>query len=108
MPVRRGNHRLSGAEGISQRTGGDLRLVEVRRNIQIRCADELFEIVKVYELVIEDDVLIDIVLLGEDFKADPVSFTVFPQFVRMRGPEDNIDYLWEFRQNFGQSIQCVF
>ncbi len=79
--------------------------MEVRRYVYVRRTDELLEILQVYELVIEDDILVDFVLLGEDFQAEPVRFAVFPQFVWMCGAEDNVDDFGELRQNLGQRIE---
>ena len=50
--------------------------VEVRRNVKVRSADELLQIFKVYEPVVEDDVLLEFVLFGKDFEAEPVGFAM--------------------------------
>jgi hypothetical protein len=51
MPVRRGNHRFSGPERVSQRAGSNLSFVEIWRNVEIRRADELFQVLQIDELV---------------------------------------------------------
>ena len=79
VPVWRGDHGFAGAECVSQRARRDLRLIEVRRDVEVRRADELLEILQLDELVVEDDVLVDFVFLGENLEAEPVGFTVLPQ-----------------------------
>ena len=107
VPVRRGHHRLAGAERVCQRARRDLRFVQVRRDVKVRRADELLEILEVHKLVVEDDVLLDLVLLGQDFETQPVRFTVLAQFVRMGGAEDDVDHLGKLGQNLGQGIEYV-
>ena len=51
---------------------------------------------------------VDLVLLRENFEAEPVSFTVLAQFVRVGGPEDNIDNFGKLRQNLRQGIDYIF
>ena len=65
VPVGRGDHGLAGAEGVGERSRGDLRLVERRGDVEVRGADELLEVLQLDETVVEDDVLLDPVLLRE-------------------------------------------
>ena len=107
VPVRCGHHRFAGAKRVGQRARRDLRFVQVRRDVKVRRADELLEVLKIHELVVEDDVLVDFVLLGENLEAEPVSFAVLPQFVGMGGAEDDINNLGKLRQNLRQGIEHV-
>ena len=97
VPVGRGNHRFARAKRVGQRARRDLRFVQVRRDVKVRRADELLQIFKVHELVVEDDVLLDLVLLGEHFEAQPVGFAVLAQFVRMGGAQDDINDVGKLR-----------
>ena len=107
VPVGRGDHGFAGAKGVGQRARGDLRFVQVRGDVKVGRADELLEILKVDELVVEDDVLVDFVLLSENFETQPVGFAVLPQLVGMGGAEDNINNLGELRENLRQGIEHV-
>ena len=64
MPVGRGDDRLPRAEGVSERAGGDLRFVQVRREIDIGGADEFLQLIDGGETVVENDLLGDAAFLG--------------------------------------------
>ena len=99
VPIRRGNHCFARAKGVGQRARRDLRFVEVGRYVKVRGADELLQILKIHEIVVEDDVLLDFVLLGEHFQAHPVGFPMLAQFVRMGGAQDDVNHVRELHQN---------
>ena len=101
MPVGRGNHRLAGAKRIGQGARGDLRFVQVRGDVKVGGADELLQIFKIDEAIVEDDVLLDLVFLGEDFQAESIGFAMLPQFIGMGGAQDNVNNLGKLRQYFG-------
>src|SRR5579863_4935870 len=107
VPVGRGNYRFARAKGIGQRAGSDLSFVQVRRYVKVGGSDELLQILKLHEIVVEDDVLLDFVLLSQHFQADAVGFAMLTQFVRMRGAQDNVNHLRELRQNLWQSVEHV-
>ena len=100
VPVRRGHHCFARAKRVGQRARRDLRFIQVRRDVKVRRANELLEILKVHKLVVEDDVLVDFVLLGENLQAEPVRFAVLPQFVGMGGAENDVDHLGELAPEF--------
>ena len=56
VPVRRGDDRLPGAESVSQRAGSDLRLVEIRRDVDVRRTDEFLQFLQRHEAIVKDDV----------------------------------------------------
>ena len=108
MPIRRGHHRLAGAEGVGQRARGDLRLVQIRGEVKVRRPDELLELFEFDEAVVEDDVLVDLVLLGQPFQADPVGLAVLAHQVGMRGAQHDIDDVGELGQDFRQRLEGMF
>ena len=85
-----------------------MRFVQVRRDVKVGCPYELLEVLKFHELVIENDVLVDLVLLGKNLETESVSFSMLPQLVRMRGAKDDIDNLGELGHNARQGIEHVF
>src|SRR5580704_9459216 len=93
MPVWRGNHCFASAERISQCSGGDLFFVEIGRYVQVGGADELLQILKLHEIVVENDVFLDFVLLGEHFQAYAVGFAMLAEFIRMGGAQDDVNNL---------------
>src|SRR6266511_3186171 len=99
---------LGVAERVGQGTRRDLRFVEIWRYVKVRGADELLQSFKVHKLVVEDDVLLDLILLGKDFEAEPVSSTVLAQFVGMSGAQDNVNNVGKLLQNMRQSVKHIF
>src|SRR5216683_6784909 len=76
VPVRCRNYHFARTKRIGWRARRDLRFVEVRRDVKVCSADELLQIFKFYEPVVEDDVLLEFVLFGKDFEAEPVGFAM--------------------------------
>ena len=107
VPVRSGNHGFTRAKRVSQRARGDLRLVEVGRNVEVRRANELFQLLEFHEAVVENDVLLDLVLLGQDFQAETIGLTALRQLVGMRCAQDDINNVREFRQNLREGVQDI-
>ena len=81
-------HGLPGSERVGEGAGGDLGLVEVRREIEVRGADEFLEFLELDEAVVEDELLLDLVLLGQPFEAEQLRLPVFAHQVGGRPPED--------------------
>ncbi len=65
IPIGGRNNRLAGAHGIGQRARDDLRRVEIRRDVNIRGADELNEFFQTDKSVVEDHLTFDAFLLGQ-------------------------------------------
>src|SRR4051812_5029142 len=55
VPVGSRNHRFAATESISEGAGGDLRLVEVRRHVNVGGRQEFLEFAQFHEAVIKDD-----------------------------------------------------
>ena len=85
VPVGSRDHGFARAKRVGQRARGDLRFVEIRRDVQVRRADELLELIEFHEPVVEDDVLLDFVPLGEAFESQTIGFALLAQLVRVRG-----------------------
>ena len=107
VPVRRRDHRLARAERIRQRAGGNLRFVQIGSEVQVGHANELLQLVQLDETIVEDDVLLDFVFLGQPFEAQPVGFPLFAQQVGMGGAQHDIDDIRELRENLRQRIEHV-
>ncbi len=75
MPVRCGNHHLSRTEHIRKSSGRDLRLVEIRRQVNVCGTDESPEIVIGNEAVEENHAMAHAKVFGEMFQTGPVSLT---------------------------------
>ena len=91
VPVRRGHHGFAAAVGVGQRAGGDLRLVEVRRDVDVAGGDELGELVELDEAVEEADVVVDAELGHTLLELEAVGVAVAAQQARVRGAEDDVD-----------------
>jgi len=70
-------------------------------------ANELFEFVEFHKTIVENDVLLDFVLLGQPFEAQAVGFTLFAQLVRMGGPQHDINHVRKLGQNARQRVEHV-
>ena len=95
VPVRGRDHGFARAKSISERAGGDLRFVEIRSDVEVRRADELFEFFEFDEAVVKDDVLMDFVLLGQSFETQPIGFALLAQLIWMRRPQDDVHHVGE-------------
>src|ERR1700693_3109476 len=107
MPVWRGHYRFARAERICEGSRRNLLFIQVGRYVQVGGADEFFQILKFHEIVVEDDVLFDLVLLGEHFQAHAVSFAMLAEFIRMGCAQDNINNLGKFLQNLRQGVEHI-
>ena len=107
VPVGRRNHRFARAKRVGQRARGDLRFVQVRRDIEVGGSDKLLQILQLDEIVVEDDVLLNLILLGKHFQAHAVGFAVLAQFVGMSGAQDDVNNFGKLRHDLRQSVQHV-
>src|SRR5690242_7771143 len=107
MPVRCRDDRFACAKRVSKRAGSNLGFIQVRRYVKVGGSDELFQILELYEFVIEDDVLLDLVILGEHLETDAVRFPVLAQFVRMRGTQDDVNDIGKLVENLRQRLQNI-
>ncbi len=79
MPIGGGNHGFPRTENISQRAGCHLCFVEIRREINIGCTDELFQILEGYETVVENDVFLHASIRDETFEAQAIAIVLVRQ-----------------------------
>ena len=108
VPVGRGHHRLARAEHIGQGAGGDLGLVEIGGEVDVRGADEILEVLQGHEAVEEDDVLLDPAVLGQPLQAQPVAFAFPRHQVGMGGPQHQVDRLGMPLHDLRQRLDDVF
>ena len=66
-------------------------LVEVGRDVDVRRADELDELLQADEAIVEDHVRFHALLLGQPLQRQPVRLTFVLEDVRMRGADDDVD-----------------
>ena len=90
MPVGCGNDCLARAETVGKRAARDLRLVQIRRDINVGRAEKLQQLVLVHEAVEKDHVLFDAILLGKALEAEPVRLAVVPDEIGMRRAEHDV------------------
>ena len=74
VPVGRRDDGLAATERVGQRARGDLRGVQVGRDVDVGHADEFEQLVDLDEPVVEAHVLLDAQALGQPLQADPVPF----------------------------------
>ena len=90
IPVRRRDHGLARPQGVGQSAGGDLRRVEIGRDVDIRRADELDEFLQADKAVVEDHVAFHAFLLGQPLQGQPVRFAFVLNDVGMGRAEDDV------------------
>ncbi len=107
VPVRRRDHRLAAAERIRQRTRGDLRRVQVRRDVDVRHPDEFDQLVDVDEPVVEAHVRLDAQVLGQPLQADSVALPLLAEQVRVRRPQNDVEEVGEFLEDRRHRLEHV-
>ncbi len=91
VPVRRRDDGLAAAERVGQRARGDLRGVEVGRDVNVGHADEFDQLVDLDEPVEKADVLLDAQVLGQPLEADPIAFPLLAEEVGMRCAQHDVN-----------------
>ena len=76
--------------------------VEVRSNVNVRCADEFHEFFNLDKLVVEDDMAFYPLLLSEPLQGEPVGLTRLLNNMRMSNSEDDVHEVREALHNCGQ------
>ncbi len=107
MPVGRRDDRFATAERITERAGGGLRFAEIRGDIDVRRADELFQLLDLHETVVEGDVLPHSQFLGKTLQAQPVGFAFCAHEVRMGCPKHDIDQIGMLPGDLRQRLNHV-
>ena len=108
MPVGRGHHGVARAERIGQRARSDLRLGQIRREINIRRADEPHQFLQFDEAVEKNDVFLHAQVLREPFQAQAVSFAFVAQQIRMGLPQHDVNDVGKFADDVRQRAQREF
>ena len=83
MQVRRRNDCLAGAQCVRERAGNDLGLVLVRRDVNVRRADQFNHLVRAHEAIPEDYIGLNPQIGGELLQVSAVLVTFTPQNMRM-------------------------
>ena len=107
VPIRRRDHRFAAAERIGQRAGGDLCLVQIRRDVQVGRADELRQLAQLDEAVVEDDMLRDAQIAGQSLQAQPIGFALGSHEIRVRCPQHHVDEIGKLLEHGRHRPQCV-
>ena len=93
VPVGCGYHRLAHSKRIGERTGNNLRLIQVRSDINICRTDKLQQILVGNETIMKNDVVRNAEFLCAHVKAVSVTLPLFHLKVRMGGAYHHIDNL---------------
>ena len=93
------NHGLAQTEGKRERARSDPRGIEVGRDVEIGRAHELVQALGIDELILEDNVLFEFVLGGQNFSGSAVGFSIRSHFIGMGGSEHDVHHIRELRQN---------
>ena len=99
VPVRRGDDALAATKCIGQGPRGDLRGVEIRRDVDVGHADEFEQFVDLDEAVVEAYVGLDTQGLGQPLQADPVTLTLLSDQVGMGRPEHDVNEVGKFLED---------
>ena len=108
VPVGRGHHGVARAERVGQRAGGDLRLGQIRREINVRRADEPHQFLQLDEAVEKHDVLLHAEVFRQPLQAQAVSLAFVAQQIRMRLAQHDINDVGKFPDDVRQRPQRIF
>ena len=95
----RRDHGLARSHGVRERAGDDLRRVEIGRDVNIRRADELDELLQADKSVVKDYVTFDALFLSQPLQRQPVGFAVVPLDVGMGRADDEVHDVGMLGQN---------
>src|SRR6478736_8828965 len=104
MPIWRRNHGLAAAEGIRERTRGDLSLVQIWGDVDVRSAQEALQFLEFDELVEEAHVLGNPRALGQSLQTLAVDLSVLAYQVGMRRAQHDVYHVGIFRHDRRQSF----
>ena len=107
VPVRRGHHGVARAERVGQRAGGDLRLGQIRREINVRRADEPHQFLQLDEAIEEHDMLLHAEVFGQPLQAQAVGLALVAQQIRMRLAQHDVNDVGKFADDVRQRAQRV-
>ena len=99
MPVGRRDDRLARTERIRKRPGNDLRLMPVRRDVDVRGADIFNHLFRADKTVLEDHLRFNSHFLRQSLQGFPVTLPFATQNMRMRRPGHNVGGIRVFREN---------
>ncbi len=108
IPVGGGDDRLARADGVGQRAGGDLARVQVGGDVEVGRADELGQLLDADEAVVENDLALDALLLGQPLQRQAVALAVMAQDVGVGRAEDDVDDFGMLLQNGRQGFDDRF
>ena len=108
VPIRRRNHGLARAQGIGQRAGGDLRRVEIGRDVNVRRADELDEFLQTDKAVVENHLPSTPFSWASHCRDSRYVSPSCRYDVRMGRAEDDVHHVRMLRQNSGQGGDDIF
>ena len=108
VPIRRRDHGLSRAEAVGESARGDLRFVQVGREVDVRRADELAQLRRLHIAVHEHDIFLHPEFAGEVLERMPVALAFASQEVRMRGAEDDVNHLGMLHGDARKGTDAVF
>ena len=108
VPIRSRNNGFSRAEAVGERAGGDLRFVEIGREVDVRRPDEIAQLGRVHIAVHEQHIFLHAELAGEVLQRVPVALAFAAQEVRMRRAEDDVNDLRMLLGDARQGADGVF
>ena len=107
VPIGRGDDRFPRAVAIGERSRGDLRLVQVGRDVDVGRADVFAEF-RVRDVAVDEkDIFFHPEAAGEAFELQTVVLAALAEEVRMRGAEDNVDEARVLFDDFRQRLDDV-
>ena len=107
VPVGRGHHGVARAERIGQRARSDLRFGQIRREINVRRADEPHQFLQLDEAIEEHDVLLHAEVFGQPLQAQAVSLALVAQQIRMRLAQHDVNDVGKFPDDVRQRPQRI-
>src|SRR5207249_3092735 len=107
VPVGRRNDGLAGTEGVGQRARRTLGFIQIWSNVDVGRADEVLQGVEIYEAVVENDILLDSVLGGQNLETHPVGFAALAKLVRMGCAYNHVHHFRKLRCDRRKCVEDV-
>ena len=90
MPVWCRYHGFAHTQCISERTGNNLRLIQVRRDVNISCANKFQQILIRHKVIVKNNMVLNTQFFGAQVKPKSVILSLLSFKVRMGGTDDHV------------------
>ncbi len=107
MPIRRGDDGFSSAQRDGECAGDDLRLLPVGRDVNVRRAHVLDQLLRTHKAVVQDQLRRHAKFLSQCLQLIAISLSLTPANVRMRNSRDDVHHIRMLRKDCGQRADHI-